>query len=147
MKKKKLIFLQILEYKIAWYYFPAKEVKRQFHNKHNSILPLIVYNNIKTEKALVMKENKGKTGVYCLTNLVNWKTYIGSANNLTVRFWVYFSTKRLINSNLIIYKAILKYGHENFKLEILEYCSRVVVRTILYWSYKTRIQYFENSRF
>jgi group I intron endonuclease len=36
---------------------------------------------------------------------------------------VYFSVKRLTNSNLAIYKAILKYGYGNFKLEILEYCD------------------------
>ena len=91
--------------------------------KNNSIIPLVIYNNIETEKASILKDNKGKTGIYRLTNLVNYKTYVGSANDLTIRFWVYFSKKRLINSNLAIYKAIIKYGYANFKLEILEYCD------------------------
>ena len=99
----------------------------KFESKHNSVIPLIVYKNVKTEKASILKDNKGKTGVYRWTNLLNSKTYIGSANDLTVRFWVYFSKKRLIDSNMTIYKAILKYGHTNFKLEILEYCDSNVV--------------------
>jgi len=72
-------------------------------------------------------ENKGKTGIYRGTNLINSKTYIGSANDLRTRFGVYFSTRRLINSNMDVYKAILKYGYANFKLEIIEYCNSNVV--------------------
>jgi group I intron endonuclease len=40
---------------------------------------------------------------------------------------VYFSKKRLADSNMAIYKAILKYGYENFKLEILEYCDKNIL--------------------
>lgn len=29
---------------------------------------------------------------------------------------------------MVIYKALLKHGHSNFKLEILEYCARADVR-------------------
>jgi hypothetical protein len=54
--------------------------------KNNSIIPLVIYNNIETEKASILKDNKGKTGIYRLTNLVNYKTYVGSANDLTIRF-------------------------------------------------------------
>lgn len=74
-----------------------------------------------------MRYNKGKTGVYRWTKLVNSKTYIGSANDLTIRFWVYFSISRLTSSSMTIYKAILKYGCANFKLEILEYCDPNIV--------------------
>jgi len=40
---------------------------------------------------------------------------------------VYFSKKRLADSNMAIYKAILKYGYANFKLEILEYCDKNIL--------------------
>jgi group I intron endonuclease len=104
---------------------------RTLHSKSNSenscVIPLIVYNNINDEKVSILKNNKGKTGIYRWINIVNSKTYIGSANDLTVRFWVYFSKTRLTNSNMAIYKAILKYGYKNFKLEILEYCDKNVV--------------------
>ena len=95
----------------------------KFNNKDNLVIPWIVYNNIETEKVSILRDNKGKTGVYRWTNLINSKTYIGSANDLTIRFWVYFSIKGLNSSSMIIYKAILKYGYANFKLEILEYCN------------------------
>jgi len=61
--------------------------------------------------------------VYHLTNLVNSKSYVGSANDLRKRLWVYFSIARLINTNMPIYKAILKHSYSNLKLEILEYCN------------------------
>ena len=34
------------------------------------------------DKAVLLKENKGKTGVYCLINLINGKSYRGSTINL-----------------------------------------------------------------
>lgn len=87
--------------------------------------PKAVYNNIEQDKDQILRENKGKCGVYRLTNKTNGKTYVGSAINLRTRFYVYFSLNRLINSNMAIYKAIAKYGHSNFKLEIFEYCKSV----------------------
>lgn len=89
----------------------------------NSIIPSVIYDNVEIYKALILKNNKGKTGIYRWINLVNSKTYIGSAKDLTIRFRVYFCVNRLTNSNSAIYKAILKYGYANFKLEILEYCD------------------------
>lgn len=32
-----------------------------------------------TCKAIILKDNKGKTGIYRWVNLINGKTYIGSA--------------------------------------------------------------------
>ena len=122
--KRKLLFSYLLE---NINFFSINHLHRKpFHrttDKQNSVIPLIVYQNIEMERASILKNNKGKTGIYRWTNLINLKTYIGSANNLTTRFWVYFSRRRLINSNMIIYKSILKYGYTNFKLEILEYCD------------------------
>jgi len=54
---------------------------------------------------------------------MNNKSYIGSANDLRVRLYVYYSVNRLNKSNMLIYKAILKYNYSSFSLDILEYCE------------------------
>lgn len=54
---------------------------------------------------------------------MNKKSYIGSANDLRVRLYVYYSVNRLNKSNMLIYKAILKYNYSSFSLDILEYCE------------------------
>ena len=61
-------------------------------------------------------------GIYCFTNMINGKRYIGQSYNIEQR---YKSHKRNhVNSNLdsyntIFYKALRKYGFENFKFEVL----------------------------
>jgi group I intron endonuclease len=78
------------------------------------------------QKGQILGENKSKCGVYrnlWWTNITNKKTYVGSAINLRTRFYVYYSASRLTKSNMVIYKAILKYGYSDWKLEILEYCD------------------------
>lgn len=82
-------------------------------------------------KSVIYKENLKKAGIYRWTNLITGDTYIGSSINLTGRFVNYFSTKHLIRivkrSKSIITSALLKYGHSNFKLEVLEYCDPKVL--------------------
>lgn len=53
------------------------------------------------------------------------KSYIGSSIKLNLRFKQYFNYNHISypKRNLIIYKALLKYGYSGFRLEILEYCS------------------------
>lgn len=109
--------------------------ERHFHNETagNNIIPLVSY-NLESDKALLLKDNKDKCGIYRLTNLVNNKPYVGSANNLRTRFYVYFSINRLKNSKMIIYKAILKYNYKNFTLDILEYCdSNILIEREQYY--------------
>lgn len=62
------------------------KILSQLENKHSSIISLIVYKYITNDKKLILIENKGKTGIYRGTNLINSKTYIGSANDLRTRF-------------------------------------------------------------
>ena len=38
-----------------------------------------------------------------------------------------FLNRRVCTGNSRIYKALLHYGHENFSLEILEYCDKKVI--------------------
>jgi group I intron endonuclease len=102
--------------------------KRYFNNEAmDNNITLVASYNLETDKALLLKDNKNKCGIYCLTNLLNNKTYVGSANNLRTRFYVYFSLNRLTNSKMIIYKAIIKYGYSNFTLDILEYCNNTII--------------------
>jgi hypothetical protein len=35
-----------------------------FNDKDNLVIPLIVYNNVETEKVSILKDNKGKSGIY-----------------------------------------------------------------------------------
>src|SRR5437588_2715348 len=60
-------------------------------------------------------------------NIINDKQYIGSAIDLSNRIKFYYSFSAmenyLKNFKSSIYNAILKHGHSNFSLTILEYCS------------------------
>ena len=92
-----------------------------------SIIPIIVYTNADTQKLQILKENKGKSGIYRWINNINGKSYTGSSVDLSRRLKNYFNISYLENeiknSNSMIYKALLKNGYSNFILEILEYCD------------------------
>lgn len=79
---------------------------------------------------LLLKENNKKAGVYCLVNLVNGHTYIGSSTNLASRMRNYLNNsflKSINNKNMPISKALLKYGHNNFAVLIIEYVDPNVI--------------------
>lgn len=67
-----------------------------------------------------MKEFRNEPGIYKITNLINWKCYIGQSVKLLNRI----SEHRRATSDQIISKAIVKYGLENFKFEVLAYCEK-----------------------
>jgi len=96
------------------------------------------YPNSDTCKAQILSENKHKSGIYMWKNLQNGKCYIGSAVNLSCRlsFYYYFSAMEnfLKNSQSHICRALLKHGHSNFYLIILEYCDNLrFARRKMYW--------------
>jgi len=89
--------------------------------------PAKYYPNSEICKVKILSDNQNKSGVYMWENLTNGKCYIGSAVDLYFRLSFYFSISAmqnsLIKSKSYIYNAILKHGHSNFSLTILEYCS------------------------
>jgi len=93
-----------------------------------AIIPIKSYSNAEADKAKIIKENKNKSGIYMWTNTINGIQYIGSAIDLSNRLSFYFSfpamENKLKNSKSFIYNAILKHGHSNFSLTILEYCDK-----------------------
>ena len=84
-----------------------------------------IYLNADTSKELVIKDNKDKSGVYRWTHIYSGKSYIGSSSNLSKRFSNYYSINYIADPkrNMLIHKALLKYGYSAFTLEILEYCN------------------------
>ena len=99
-----------------------------------SILPVAIYSSAEYEKTVktAIKNNINKSGIYRWKNLVNGKSYVGSSVNLSRRFKSYYNRNYLSLSSaktMLICKALLKYGHDNFSLEILEYCDKSVILT------------------
>lgn len=88
-----------------------------------TIFPAVSYKNAKINKSLIFKDIKDKAFVYRWKNLINNKEYLGSTSNAKKRLNTYFDLKTLADVNIPIYNAILKYGHENFNFDIIEYCK------------------------
>lgn len=87
------------------------------------VSPVARYDNTKLLKQDILKDNRGKPGIYRWTNKINGNTYVGSGLDLTKRLRSYFNVNELKRSPRPITDALIKYGHDNFALEILEYCS------------------------
>lgn len=87
--------------------------------------PIKIYNNFKENRVNILKEEKVKSGVYCLINKVNGHSYVGSSINLASRMRNYLNNtflKSKQNVNMVaIVKDLLKYDQSNFTLLILEY--------------------------
>ncbi len=65
-------------------------------------------------------------GIYCYENLINNKKYIGQSNNIEKRIKYHESNFKFENSrdeNKPLWKAVKKYGRENFYFYIIEECS------------------------
>lgn len=95
------------------------------------LVPLITYINVDRNKFRIYKENRGKSGIYRLNNLITGKSYVGSSISLNVRFRTYCSlaylTKIVKRDSSAISNALLKYGYKNFSLDILEYCKSSIL--------------------
>ena len=92
--------------------------------------PVLIYTNPDEHIGLILKQNKGKSGVYRWVHKDSGKSYIGSSTILSDRFRRYFNHSYLSSSKRgasLICKALLKYGYAGFRLEILEYCPNTIV--------------------
>ena len=68
------------------------------------------------------EELKGKSGIYQIRNLVNDKIYIGSSENLYIRYREHFYTlNKNIHRNGKLQKSFNKHGEQNFIFEIIEF--------------------------
>lgn len=61
--------------------------------------------------------------IYCITNQVNGKQYIGQTTQTIYRRWItHKSESKLIKNNRYLYNAFEKYGFDNFEItEIIKY--------------------------
>lgn len=83
------------------------------------------------------------TGIYKITNQVNGKVYIGQSRNIKQRWNKHHTAPFNINDHcyeLPLYRAIRKYGLENFSFEVIEEClSKELDNKESYW-----IKYYDS---
>lgn len=117
-------------------YISKLQQNRSIHNTKNKTIVLRgkdkavkIYINAKTKRKEILSDNDGKSGIYLWHNIESGKSYIGQGQNLgnpiSGRLLRYYHKSYLNNPKegvSLIKRAILKYGHHNFIVAILEYC-------------------------
>jgi hypothetical protein len=112
------------------YYACAKQVRAYSTSNDNDysdhqFIPAAIYEDAFSMKKVILKDNEGKAGIYMFTNKVTADIYVGQSVDLRKRFLNYFNLSYINSRNeLIISRALIKYGYSNFSLTILEYCSK-----------------------
>lgn len=102
----------------------ADPIRRKKEDNTEDLNALIVYDNFKEDRVKILKEQKDKSGIYCLINKINGHSYVGSSINLASRMKIYLNNtflKSKQNNNMPIIKALLKYNQSNFTFLILEH--------------------------
>lgn len=110
----------------------AKILSKQ---KNKKIDYIKIYEDLSDMRKIIFNENKGKSGIYMLTNKLNNKIYIGQSSDISHRFKNYLNPSYLEKStSKKISRALLKYKYYNFSLTILEYCekSNLLIRENFY---------------
>jgi group I intron endonuclease len=91
----------------------------------NDIKYIKKYENAYNMKKNILIENKGKSGIYMLKNILTNDIYIGQSIDISKRFKNYFNLSYIKSkNNFLISKALIDYGYYNFSLIILEYCDK-----------------------
>lgn len=93
----------------------------------DQFIPAAIYEDAftTTSKKAILKYNAGMVGIYMLTNKLTGDIYVGQSVDLRKRFLNYFNLSYLSRRNeLIISRALIKYGYSNFSVTILEYCDK-----------------------
>jgi hypothetical protein len=98
-------------------------------NEENNVIPVAVFSDVDKLKKDILWEIIGKAGIYRWTNKLNGKSYIGSSRDLGRRFSEYFRPS-VLNKNMLIYKAIQKYGISNFEFAIIKYTEQDNIEVI-----------------
>lgn len=112
--KKKIVLVRTYSTSIS---------KDNSYSSNGHITPSVVYEDAYSMKKAILKENKGKAGIYMLTNKLTGDIYVGQSIDLRKRFIKYFSLSYITSrKELIISRALIKYGYSNFSVTILEYC-------------------------
>lgn len=110
-------------------YSNSNKLDKQVGNQENilgggNFQAVKVYNSLKEDRVNILKEQRDKSGVYCLINKVNGHSYVGSSINLASRMRNYLNKaflKSKQNVNMPITRSLLKYDYSNFSLWIFEY--------------------------
>jgi predicted GIY-YIG superfamily endonuclease len=86
---------------------------------------VIFFSDVKASKRDIYNSLKNKSGVYLFINKETNHLYVGSSVNLSRRMGIhFFNANRSKETNVIITRAMRKYGLENFSLAILEFCNK-----------------------
>jgi hypothetical protein len=95
------------------------------HDKFIPSLAQAVYEDVFSMKKAILKDNAGKAGIYMFTNKTTGDIYVGQSIDLRKRFLNYFNLSYINRRNeLVINRALIKYGYSNFSLTVLEYCDK-----------------------
>lgn len=80
------------------------------------INPVLKYSNADSDKLKILKEIKGKAGIYRWINNINGKSYVGSSVDLSKRLYRYYSLAHIIVQSKfsLICKALVKHGYSTF---------------------------------
>ncbi len=84
-------------------------------------------NNINT------KDIKSISGIYFIKNKLNKKIYIGQSVNIYKRLILHrFHLNNNIHDNSHLQRSFNKYGINNFKCDVIEYCNNLTEKEIFY---------------
>lgn len=82
-----------------------------------------------------------KSGIYKITNLINNKVYIGQAEDIYKRYNQHHKYEYKYHKYKL-YQAFIKYGLDNFKIEVVELCEpEEMNEKEIYW-----IQYYDSFK-
>ena len=104
-----------------------------------------VYENAFDMRKDIIKENKGKSGIFMSTNKITNEKYIEKSIDISKRFQNYFTISYIKSKDkgkIRISRAFINYGYSNFSVTILEYCAIFNLRNReQHWIDKFKPQY------